>query len=66
MGLHEKMGKDLEKVGGILRCTACTKTEPLGDISLHLRLGWPRCCGLTMRWVTQKELDAEATPNCES
>lgn len=72
MGLYEKMGTDLEKIGGVLRCTACGSEEPVGGastISLYLQVGWPRCCGLTKRWVTQKELNEEAAGEdmkCES
>jgi hypothetical protein len=59
-GLHAKIGADLASHGGILRCETCTATRPLGDVGAKLRSGWPMCCGLTMRWVTQRELDAEA------
>jgi len=34
--------------------------RPLGDTGSHLRSGWPKHHGMTMRWVTQRELDEEA------
>lgn len=48
-------------IGGLLRCTVCLREEPLGDVGARTTGGgWPRCCGYTMRWLTQRELDAEA------
>lgn len=49
---------DLTGFGGLLRCTVCGREAPLGDTSEHLRNGWPMCCRYTMRWITQRELDA--------
>lgn len=53
-------GPRLERFGGHLRCTVCGREQPLGDTTSHLRNGWPMCCSYTMRWLTQRELDAEA------
>ena len=56
------MGSDLHaQFGGILRCSVCGYERTLTPmaISLYLSEGWPKHCGYTMRWVTQKELDVE-------
>jgi hypothetical protein len=53
---------DLSGFGGILRCTGeCGRREELdrARIEACLRHGWPECCGHSMRWVTQRELDEE-------
>lgn len=57
--LNLAIAADLEPFGGILRCTTCGTKRPLGDVAVKLAHGWPKCCGYTMRWVTQRELDAE-------
>jgi hypothetical protein len=54
------LGGDLAALGGILRCETCGTTQPVGDVGAHLGGGWPEHHGLTMRWVTQRELDEEA------
>jgi hypothetical protein len=56
--LHEAIAQDLAGFGGILRCTRCGIERNVGDISLHLRDGWPLHCGYTMRWITESELRA--------
>lgn len=58
-GLTGALAADLAVAGGILRCTECQLWEPLGDISVYLSHGWPKCHGLTMTWVTAKQLAAE-------
>jgi hypothetical protein len=53
---------DLSGFGGVLRCTQdCGMPMRLDEerIARYLRDGWPKCCGYTMRWVTQRELDEE-------
>jgi hypothetical protein len=55
--LHAAIAADLEPSGGVLRCTACQTERPLGEVAGHLRHGWPKCCGYTMTWVTQRQLD---------
>ena len=50
---------EVASLGGILRCGECGAEQPLGDAGGHLRRGWPKCCGLTMTWVTLKQLAAE-------
>jgi hypothetical protein len=44
--------------GGFLRCEMCGRRRNLGNIARHYRHGWPRCCGYTMRWWTQRQIDA--------
>lgn len=58
--VHAAIGADLQGFGGILRCRVCGAEQPLGDVGASLRHGWPKCCGYTMRWVTQRQLDEEA------
>lgn len=50
----EAAARTLAEMGGFLGCLSCGDTRELGDASVHLRDGWPMCCGYTMRWVTQK------------
>lgn len=59
--IHSLIAADLTAFGGILRCSKCHREQPLGeaDIASNLRHGWPRCCGETMIWVTQRQLAAE-------
>lgn len=53
----------LDGFGGILRCEQCGTTKPLGEPSKKLRHGWPKHCGYTMRWWTQRQIDTgEMTP----
>lgn len=59
LGLNVAITADLSVFGGILRCGTCGREEPVGDIAGHVRSGWPKCCGLTMTWVTAKQLEAE-------
>ena len=69
LGMHQSMGNDLAKLGGLLRCKSCGYEIPLDadDIAHYLRHGWPNCesCDGKMRWLTQKELDAEHPPKEE-
>lgn len=58
-GLPAAMAADLAVAGGILRCGTCKQEEPLGDIASHLTRGWPKCCGLTMTWLSLRTLAAE-------
>jgi hypothetical protein len=43
--------------GGVLRCETCKRSRPLGSIGYKLDHGWPKCCGYTMRWWTQRQID---------
>ena len=54
----EAAAATIQDFGGLLRCTVCGREEPLGNIAGNLRNGWPRCHDLTMRWWTQRQLDA--------
>lgn len=57
--IHDTIGHDLNGFGGLLRCLLCGIERPLGDTGGHLREGWPKCCGYTMRWVTRRQLAEE-------
>jgi hypothetical protein len=59
MSITASIAADLSQLGGILRCTTCGQERPVGDIAGKLDHGWPRCCGYTMSWVTQRLLDEE-------
>jgi hypothetical protein len=59
-GLPAAIGADLAIAGGILRCGACGTEQPLGDVGAHIGHGWPACCGLTMTWVTARQLSWES------
>lgn len=58
-GIHQKLGEELRGFGGILRCETCGHTRGLGNIGNELQGGWPKCCGYTMRWVTDREMEEE-------
>lgn len=49
---------ELQPLGGFLRCESCHHTKPLGDVGKKLGEGWPKHCGYTMRWWTQRQIDA--------
>lgn len=55
----DSIAAELQVFGGLLRCTKCGLELPLGEVGPRLRHGWPRHCGYTMRWVTQRQLDEE-------
>lgn len=56
--IQDKIGRDLGSFGGFLRCESCRRIEHLGDVGQKLAHGWPKCCGYTMRWWTQRQVDA--------
>jgi hypothetical protein len=55
--IHHAIGADMQHIGGLLRCLQCGGERPLGDVGDRLRDGWPMCCGYTMHWITQRQLD---------
>ena len=58
MSVHDKIAGDLTGFGGYLRCETCGHRQTLGNVANKLRNGWPKCCGYTMRWWTQRQVDA--------
>ena len=56
----EKIASDVAGFGGHLECTKCGRVQDLGEITDHLKTGWPKCCSLTMTWLTQRQLDERA------
>lgn len=60
--IADKVAAAISPFGGYLRCETCTHERPLGDTSYHLAVGWPICCGQTMRWWTQRQIDAGEAP----
>jgi hypothetical protein len=63
-GFHERTGNEMASFGGFLRCETCRRTEGLDGqaTGVYLKRGWPRCCGYTMRWWTQRQVDAGEVP----
>lgn len=50
----------LFQFGGHLECMTCHQRADLGDPMQRLHgLGWPMCCGHTMRWLSRFELENE-------
>ncbi len=63
--LHDAIGADAQKLGGLLRCTVCGREEPLGSVGNKLANGWPKCHGYTMTWITARQLRALFDPQPE-
>lgn len=64
-GVIGAIGTSLDQFGGFLRCEVCRRQQDMhkGDAGRYTGHGWPRCCDLTMRWWTQRQIDAgEVTP----
>lgn len=63
MSLPDVLAESVNGFGGILRCGTCGATAPLGNAGERLtRIGWPQCCGYTMTWWTQRQIDAGEMP----
>lgn len=61
-GIHEALGKEMDEIGGVLRCRRCRRELPMQGAREYLRSGWPMCCGATMEWLTPRQLAAQAAP----
>lgn len=61
MEIQKKIGDNLKSFGGHLQCRECGIKQPLGDIGHKMAHGWPKCCGYTMRWITDNEIEKEDT-----
>jgi hypothetical protein len=62
MSIHEVIGGKVSPLGGLLRCETCGRTRDLVNVSAKLRNGWPKHCGYTMRWWTQRQINAGEMP----
>jgi hypothetical protein len=70
--IHDALGKELDALGGVLRCHGCKRELPMRGAREYLRSGWPMCCGATMEWLTPRQLALAcvcpfprlACPNC--
>jgi hypothetical protein len=63
MTLSNSISGALDGFGGYLRCETCRRCEPLGNPGRRVTgEGWPKCCGYTMRWWTQRQIDAGEVP----
>lgn len=49
-----------ETHGGFLRCETCRRVAPIAPEGggTYFRMGWPKCCGYTMRWWTARQIAA--------
>lgn len=58
--MQESISESLDGFGGFLRCESCDRSRDMrqGDAGYYTAHGWPKCCGLTMRWWTQRQIDA--------
>lgn len=57
---------ELQGFGGFLRCETCGIVDDLGNAASKLSRGWPKCHGYTMRWWTQRQIDAGEVPDLVS
>lgn len=57
---RQAMADQLADMGGYLVCEECGKRRGLHEqrIGEYMGSGWPKCCGLTMRWITRREIEA--------
>lgn len=59
----DKAGKQFyDDFKGILRCDKCGSSQVIASerhLTEFFSAGFPQCCGETMRWVTQYELEKE-------
>lgn len=57
ISIHDKIAKDAHVEGSKLECQTCKKTLKLNQrqFSHYLAVGWPKCCGYTMRLITGRE-----------
>jgi hypothetical protein len=64
VGIHDAIGRDIAGLGGYLRCETCRRVVEFYPSARadYLRRGWPKCCGDTMRWWTQRQIDAGEVP----
>lgn len=61
--LPDAIGGALSGFGGYLRCRHCGHSADLGDPGRRVTsTGWPKCCGYTMEWITQRQIDSGERP----
>ena len=66
--VRTSVGNDVFKAaGGLLRCHHCGGERELDGekIARYFDEGWPRCCGQTMEWITDRQLDKEAPDDAD-
>lgn len=58
------IGESLGAFGGFVRCETCrAQWDVTSDLAGHYTAkGWPKCCGYSMRWWTQRQIDAGDVP----
>lgn len=61
--INNNIAEDLfNKFGtGYLECQTCGYKKELTQegIAKRLSFGWEKCCGYTMRWITENEIKGE-------
>ena len=64
----KEMSGALDGFGGYLRCRTCHHSQDLGDPGRRgvMGEGWPKCCGYTMEWITQRQIDSGERPAREA
>jgi hypothetical protein len=58
MELIDKVTHALKDFDGFLKCESCGRRKGLKQekIGSYMASGWPKCCGLTMTWITKDQL----------
>ena len=58
------IGAALDPFGGFLRCESCGHERQMvkGDAGYYTAKGWPKHCGHSMHWWTQRQIDAGEVP----
>lgn len=58
------IGAALDPFDGFLRCEECGHERQMqkGDAGYYTSKGWPKHCGYSMRWWTQRQVDAGEVP----
>jgi len=62
LGIREAGNRFYEDFKGALKCDVCDKRKPLEsaeELTRYFSAGFPECCGVTMTWLTQYELEKE-------
>jgi len=62
MDIHDAGKQFFGEFKGALVCAKCGESKPLGSaeaLTNYFSAGFPLCCGETMTWKTQFELESE-------
>lgn len=53
--IHQSIADSMPELSH-LECGMCGETQDLGEVSEHLKNGWPRHCGFTMSLITKNQM----------